>query len=529
MEKARLIVLTDIGPWEGEPDDAQSLVRLVLYSNEYDIEGIIPNASWCNPDTSDEGFMNRILDVIHAYGKVRDNLLVHAPGYPSEEYLLSIVKRGTCHVDMAEDSFDWLQSSHEEIEVHKEEIKKGILKPNVGDGLSNDGSRLIQRALEKDDDRPLWIALWGGCGTLAQALYDMKRLYSAEEMESFCKKLRVYDVDGQDDCGGWICHHFPQVTWLRADMSFWGFSETPQRFNERYGENCYVGNLENVSEEWIRKNMQSIGALGKVYPMALWGMETDSPSILHLVQNGLSDQDHPNWGSWGGRFTLVKCQNVPAEHFRATYLKEEKPFYMYRDATDTWYDAYNGQLTYNNIFAPIARWREDYQNDMAVRMLWSVHDKYEECNHNPVVVLNGDVTKDAVVCNVKCGDIVIPDITGTYDPDDDELSYRWYVYPEEGTYYGEVVIEKSDTSCPEIHIPADAVNDEIHVILEVCDTGKDFPLKSYRRLILKTGETGFGDLQRYINDTEFIYSGAWEHRTDQYGCYTGNKFYRFIQ
>lgn len=83
MEKARLIVLTDIGPWDAEPDDAQSLVRLMLYSNELDIEGIIPNASWCRPDTSDEGFITRITDVIHAYGKVRDNLLVHANGYKS--------------------------------------------------------------------------------------------------------------------------------------------------------------------------------------------------------------------------------------------------------------------------------------------------------------------------------------------------------------------------------------------------------------------------------------------------------------
>ena len=41
MEKARLIVLTDIGPWTNEPDDAQSLVRLLLYANEYEIEAII--------------------------------------------------------------------------------------------------------------------------------------------------------------------------------------------------------------------------------------------------------------------------------------------------------------------------------------------------------------------------------------------------------------------------------------------------------------------------------------------------------
>lgn len=36
--KNRTIILTDI---ENEPDDKQSLVRLLLYSNEIDIKGII--------------------------------------------------------------------------------------------------------------------------------------------------------------------------------------------------------------------------------------------------------------------------------------------------------------------------------------------------------------------------------------------------------------------------------------------------------------------------------------------------------
>src|SRR5262245_29931988 len=37
-QKVRLVVLTDIG---GDPDDEQSMVRLVLYANEFDIEGLI--------------------------------------------------------------------------------------------------------------------------------------------------------------------------------------------------------------------------------------------------------------------------------------------------------------------------------------------------------------------------------------------------------------------------------------------------------------------------------------------------------
>src|SRR6478736_2970736 len=40
--KQRLLVLSDI---EADPDDAQSLVRLLLYSNELDIEGLVATTS----------------------------------------------------------------------------------------------------------------------------------------------------------------------------------------------------------------------------------------------------------------------------------------------------------------------------------------------------------------------------------------------------------------------------------------------------------------------------------------------------
>ena len=39
-ERIRLIIETDAG---GDPDDEQSLVRFLLYTNEWDVEGIICN------------------------------------------------------------------------------------------------------------------------------------------------------------------------------------------------------------------------------------------------------------------------------------------------------------------------------------------------------------------------------------------------------------------------------------------------------------------------------------------------------
>ncbi len=40
--KQRVFVLTDI---TNEPDDQQSLVRFLVYSNEYDVEGIVATTS----------------------------------------------------------------------------------------------------------------------------------------------------------------------------------------------------------------------------------------------------------------------------------------------------------------------------------------------------------------------------------------------------------------------------------------------------------------------------------------------------
>ncbi len=50
-EKPRVFVLTDI---ENEPDDAQSLVRFLTYSNQWDVEGLVATTSCWQRDTTAE-------------------------------------------------------------------------------------------------------------------------------------------------------------------------------------------------------------------------------------------------------------------------------------------------------------------------------------------------------------------------------------------------------------------------------------------------------------------------------------------
>lgn len=86
--KNRLIVLSDI---EADPDDSQSLLRLLLYSNQIEIEGLnattsVHQKSRVAPET--------IMKIIDGYNKVQPNLLKHEPGYPTAQTLLAVVKQG---------------------------------------------------------------------------------------------------------------------------------------------------------------------------------------------------------------------------------------------------------------------------------------------------------------------------------------------------------------------------------------------------------------------------------------------------
>src|SRR3990172_5764545 len=87
-QKNRAIILTDI---EADPDDTQSLIRLLLYSNVIDIKGLIATTSTHQKNNVHPESIRR---VIHAYGKVQANLLKHEAGFPDADSLLLLVKQG---------------------------------------------------------------------------------------------------------------------------------------------------------------------------------------------------------------------------------------------------------------------------------------------------------------------------------------------------------------------------------------------------------------------------------------------------
>ena len=441
VAKQRVIVLTDI---TNEPDDQESLVRFLVYTNEYDVEGLIATTStWLRNRVSPE----TIIAQIDAYGEVRDNLLKHADGYPTKEELLAVTTE------------------------HLPVFGMG----GVGPGKSSDGSRLIIEAVDRDDPRPLWISVWGGANCLAQALHDVRETRSPAELEKFVSKLRVYTISDQDDSGRWLRLEFPGLFYIVTPSNTKSEEYVKATWTgisgDRHYRNGPFHKFYLVDNPWLGENIvRNHGPLGALYPRVEYIMEGDTPSYLGLINNGLGSALSPSYGGWGGRYHLCR-----------TYAETRPIWTTTRESRDT-VAAENGVIC-TSAQATIWRWREAYQHDFAARMDWCVANRYEDANHNPVVVLNGDGSKSVLKLTVKSGEMVLLSAEGTADPDGDPLAYSWWVYREAGTYSGTVAL--GDTAAPRVRFTAPDVDDpaEIHVICEVRDAG--YPaLFSYRRAII---------------------------------------------
>lgn len=442
--KPRVFVLTDV---ENEPDDAQSLVRFLTYSNQLDVEGIIATTScWQRDKIADW----RIHDIIDAYGQVKSNFEIHEKGYPSYEYMKSIVKKGI--------------------------PKFGLT--GVGEGNDSEGSEWLIQCLRKDDPRPVYIQAWGGANVLAQALWKMERTLSVSEQDKIINKIRVYTISDQDDCGTWIRKNYPKIFYIVSP----GYEENG---GGQYHYATWVGisgdkfhgrfngpDFSIVDNPWLDKNIrQNHGPLGAKHPHTEYLMEGDSPSFLGLVNNGLNNPEHPDYGGWGGRYELY----IPA--FKK-YMYEPETRSIWTDTQDEVWSDITGQFHTSNQ-ATIWRWREAYQNDFAARIDWSNTPEYSKANHPPVVKLGYG---NEII--VHSGDKVILSGVGSVDPDGDKLDYNWIYYREAGTLniFG-LKLEDSDKQVASFIAPDVKLSKTMHVILAVTDNGSP-KLTRYQRVIV---------------------------------------------
>ena len=465
--RSRIIVLTDM---LNEPDDSQTMIRLLMYANRIDIEGLIAVSS-CHQyaGKNDEDPVRNtvhpeeILIRIDAYEQVLENLKKHESGWPSGDYLRSKVGQGPAGYGMSA----------------------------VGVGKSTSGSALITEAILSPDPRPLYICINAGANCLAQALFDLQQSVDTAKFQQITEKIRVYDDAGQDDAGAWIAHNFPRLHYQRSQSQVFSFmnDKGPVTWDSSY----YPGEGQHI---WANRNIQTQhGPLGALYPVRRKWKQPDfynsiegggTSTWIGHVNHGLYVAEQMTWGGWGGRFKAEKEENVLALQLKWADLVETeepfKPFHMYPEALDSWTDPITG-IRYNETGTAIYRWRRAYQNDFEARMDWCVKP-FEEANHNPIAAINADTSDGIVFFAALSGEEMSFDASKSSDPDGDSLSYRWYFYPEAGNYTGEL----SATSTSPVfsfRVPDDAANANIHLILEITDNNAIVPLYDYRRVVIQ--------------------------------------------
>lgn len=445
--KPRVIVLTDIG---NEPDDTQSLVRFLVYSNQWDTEGLVATTSIHQPHIAD---VKRIKNLVKVYGTVQPNLLQHEPGFPSAKYLLSVTAAGSAEYGMQ----------------------------GVGEGKDTRGSELLIAAADKSDARPLWVNVWGGANTLAQALWKVQATRSKSELQTFISKLRVYAISDQDDAGVWIRKQFPDLFYIVSPGTHAGGGYHLGTWTGISGDNFHGrfagGDFSLVDNPWLENNIRSKGPLGHEYPATKYLMEGDTPAFLNLIGNGLSNPEHPEWGGWGGRYERY----IPHTH-KSFFEPETRP--IWTNAADEVFGA-DGQWHTSN-YATIWRWRAAFQQDFAARMDWTINN-YAQANHPPVVKILGDVAITA-----KAGQAIKLQASAS-DPDGDAVSYQWFYYAEAGSFAfapgarnGSLeTLGNTDQATALLQIPKTFFRaGSMHFIVAVTDHGSP-RLTRYARLVVK--------------------------------------------
>ena len=450
--KPRVIITSD-----GEIDDECSMVRCLLYANEWDIEGIVTSSSqyhWQGHRWAGDDWIDPYLD---AYAKVYPNLSKHDKAYPTPAYLRERTALGNVK---AEGEMDEVTA----------------------------GSRLIVKVLlDETDDRPIWLQAWGGPNTIARALKTIEERHP-DKMAEVAEKIRFFFIWEQDPTyQAYIRPHWEKygIPTIISDQ----FEAIAYRW-----KNCQPEEMHRYfAGAWMKENiLENHGPLCSLYKAHKGGdegfddgdfrSEGDSPAFLHPIVTGLRNLESPDWGGWGGRYVRVRentwLDPVPVKG----YVYPEGRWYSStawgRESTRKGATTSNNQA-HREYFKPMWRWSDALQNDFASRADWCVKS-YEEANHPPVVVLG-----HAADLKAKPGAGVKLSAKGTSDPDGDKLSYRWWQYEEANSYSGTIEISDAEKQAASFTIPGDAGKGEtIHVICEVTDYGTP-PLTRYQRVVVE--------------------------------------------
>jgi hypothetical protein len=286
-----VIVDTDLG---GDPDDIQSLFRLVHYSDILRVKGIVST-----PCTQVESHpwdtiprkrliseWIRRIDVDHLRRKGYEELM-------QEEELLALIRNGSQFPGPPSDTG------------------------------ATEGSRwIISQAEKYSADDPLWILVWGSATTLAQALFDAPGIASNIRIYSIGSTNTQHDSLSRNFIYEFMEKDFPDLWWIENGI-------LPKWKHETF-RGVYLGGEQEgewANTGFIGANIRGHGSThqgmftekcGDVFPVANWPDQTlkegDSPSMLFLLSPviaGAGNVDDPTVQSWGGQFRPADACRFP--------------------------------------------------------------------------------------------------------------------------------------------------------------------------------------------------------------------------
>lgn len=472
--KPNTIVTTD-----GEIDDVDSFIRMLLYANEFHLEGLIYSSSqWhYKGDGAGTSFVSELemtkniygsrtelrwpgtqwMDtMLDAYEQVYPMLSQNASGYPTADHLRSLIRVG--NIDF-------------EGEMEKE----------------TPGSRFIQERLMNDNPEPIYLQVWGGTNTIARALKSIQEQFGHTDQwetvyRKVCDKTILYMILDQDATyNKYIAPNWPDIRVLYNTNQFWTFAyfwkRTVPPSLHHYLEGRFMGESIIKGHGPLLAHYYSYGDGQKQAgdpehihgdPAHLkdgqWGSfekydfisEGDSPSYLHLIDVGLDNLEHPEYGGWGGR--LATSPEHPRRWEDGDSVADWNPYTQQEDKS-----------------FPQTRWIPAIQEDFAARAEWCIKP-YKEANHAPLVRLKGHASRTA-----SPGDKIQARIK-TKDPDGDVLQIRFWQYREAGTYPQEIHLTSQGKKV-HFKIPDTADRGTIHILAEVKD-GSSHPMTRYARLVV---------------------------------------------
>lgn len=473
----RTIITTD-----GEIDDVDTFIRMLLYTNEFNVEGLVYSSSMWHYKGDGKGtkFISEmemtkkiyayqtslrwagtdwIQDLLDQYAKVYPNLLLHSKDYPNPTYLRSLVKVG--NIDF--------EGEMEKITEGSEWIKKKLL--------------------DDTDKEEIYLQAWGGTNTIARALKSIEEEYASKSnwfsiKSRISKKAIIYTILDQDATyKKYIGVHWPEIRVFYNANQFWCMAypwkrDVPKSF-QKYFEGSFMGPLINDHGPLLKKyysygdgqvqkgddlpifGEHVHGDLSKVKPAGLYNKydfisEGDSPAFLNLMDTGLDNYKNPSYGGWGGRFVQSK----------------DNPLRFEDGETAVDLNPETGKMDKNY---PQTRWLEAMQLDFLARAAWCVKP-FSEANHAPWITV-----KEGTKLWAKPGAKIVLHVSAQ-DKDNHAVNFKVWPYVEAGDGKAEV---KLGDKMVYVELPTAAKKGEkYHVIVEGTDQGSP-QLIRYRRVVIQ--------------------------------------------